>query len=87
VESPDGERYMAAMAAAANFAWANRHVLAREARLAFDSAAHGAGRLMSRKKAKARELGHTVRRRTGDRGDLRPPRVGEAALRRGAVRL
>jgi tRNA-splicing ligase RtcB (3'-phosphate/5'-hydroxy nucleic acid ligase) len=38
VSSAEGERYLAAMAAAANFAWANRHVLAHEARLAFASA-------------------------------------------------
>ena len=38
VESPEGERYLGAMAAAANFAWANRHVLAHEARQAFASA-------------------------------------------------
>lgn len=35
VESEQGRTYLAAMAAAANFAWANRHVLAHEARLAF----------------------------------------------------
>ncbi len=35
VDSPEGERYLGAMAAAANFAWANRHVLAHEARAAF----------------------------------------------------
>jgi tRNA-splicing ligase RtcB (3'-phosphate/5'-hydroxy nucleic acid ligase) len=35
VSSPEGEHYLAAMAAAANFAWANRHVLAHEARQAF----------------------------------------------------
>ncbi len=35
VESAEGERYLAAMAAAANFAWANRHVLAHAAREAF----------------------------------------------------
>jgi tRNA-splicing ligase RtcB len=35
VESAEGRSYLAAMAAAANFAWANRHVLAHEARLAF----------------------------------------------------
>jgi len=165
VESPDGERYMAAMAAAANFAWANRHVLAHEARLAFaaafgtspahtamrlvfdvahnlakiehhdvagrtrelcvhrkgatrafgpghpdlpgdlrpvgqpvlipgsmgtaswvlagtganpafDSAAHGAGRLMSRKKAKAREHGSAVRRELETAGiSVRPGSV------------
>jgi len=38
VESADGERYLGAMAAAANFAWANRHVLAHEARTAFAAA-------------------------------------------------
>lgn len=38
VRSPEGERYLAAMAASANFAWANRHVLAHEARLAFATA-------------------------------------------------
>jgi tRNA-splicing ligase RtcB len=38
VESPEGERYLGAMAAAANFAWANRHVLAHEARQAFAAA-------------------------------------------------
>jgi tRNA-splicing ligase RtcB len=35
IESAEGEKYMAAMATAANFAWANRHVLAHEARAAF----------------------------------------------------
>lgn len=35
VDSPEGQRYLGAMAAAANFAWANRHVLAHEARAAF----------------------------------------------------
>ncbi len=38
VESEEGQRYLGAMAAAANFAWANRHVLAHEARQAFASA-------------------------------------------------
>jgi tRNA-splicing ligase RtcB len=38
VESADGKRYLGAMAAAANFAWANRHVLAHEARGAFATA-------------------------------------------------
>jgi len=35
VESPEGARYLGAMAAAANFAWANRHVLGHEARRSF----------------------------------------------------
>ncbi|MGI9647586.1 MAG: RtcB family protein [Acidimicrobiia bacterium] len=35
VDSREGQGYLTAMAAAANFAWANRHVLAHEARLAF----------------------------------------------------
>lgn len=34
----EGQDYLGAMAAAANFAWANRHVLAHEARLAFATA-------------------------------------------------
>ena len=38
VESPEGAAYLGAMAAAANFAWANRHVLAHEARAAFAAA-------------------------------------------------
>ncbi len=38
VESGEGRTYLGAMAAAANFAWANRHVLAHEARLAFATA-------------------------------------------------
>ena len=38
VSSPEGEHYLAAMAASANFAWANRHVLAHEARAAFAEA-------------------------------------------------
>ena len=33
-----GDDYLGAMAAAANFAWANRHVLAHEARAAFSAA-------------------------------------------------
>jgi tRNA-splicing ligase RtcB (3'-phosphate/5'-hydroxy nucleic acid ligase) len=35
VDSPEGRHYLGAMAAAANFAWSNRHVLAHEARQAF----------------------------------------------------
>ena len=35
VRSPEGEVYLGAMAAAANFAWANRQVLAHETRRAF----------------------------------------------------
>jgi len=38
VESREGRRYLAAMAAAANFSWANRHVLADGARRAFERA-------------------------------------------------
>ena len=38
VDSAEGKRYMEAMAAAANFAWANRHVLAHETRTAFAEA-------------------------------------------------
>ena len=38
VDSPEGEHYLGAMAASANFAWANRHVLAHEARQAFAAA-------------------------------------------------
>ena len=38
VASEEGKDYLGAMAAAANFAWANRHVLAHEARLAFAEA-------------------------------------------------
>ncbi len=38
VRSAEGEEYLGAMAAAANFAWANRHVLAHEARGAFATA-------------------------------------------------
>lgn len=38
VRSPEGKAYLGAMAAAANFAWANRHVLAHETRLAFADA-------------------------------------------------
>jgi len=38
VESADGRQYLGAMAASANFAWANRHVLAHAAREAFADA-------------------------------------------------
>lgn len=38
VRSPEGETYLEAMASAANFAWANRHVLAHETRHAFADA-------------------------------------------------
>ncbi len=41
VRSIEGERYLGAMAAAANFAWANRHVLAHETRMAFAAAGVG----------------------------------------------
>jgi tRNA-splicing ligase RtcB len=45
---------------------------------AFDSAAHGAGRLMSRKQAKARAMGHVVRRELETAG---------IAVRPGSVKL
>jgi tRNA-splicing ligase RtcB (3'-phosphate/5'-hydroxy nucleic acid ligase) len=35
VDSAEGRRYIGAMAASANFAWANRHILAHETRTAF----------------------------------------------------
>jgi tRNA-splicing ligase RtcB len=38
VDSEEGRRYLGAMAASANFAWANRHVLAHETRAAFAEA-------------------------------------------------
>lgn len=38
VESEEGQRYLGAMAAASNFAWANRHILAHETREAFAAA-------------------------------------------------
>lgn len=38
VDSSEGTKYLGAMAAAANFAWANRHVLAHETRAAFAAA-------------------------------------------------
>jgi tRNA-splicing ligase RtcB len=38
VRSPEGDRYLRAMAASANFAWANRHVLAHAVRIAFGQA-------------------------------------------------
>ena len=38
VKSKEGESYLGAMAAAANFAWANRHILAHSARRAFAEA-------------------------------------------------
>jgi tRNA-splicing ligase RtcB len=38
VRSEEGEHYLAAMAASANFAWANRHILASATRDAFEAA-------------------------------------------------
>jgi tRNA-splicing ligase RtcB (3'-phosphate/5'-hydroxy nucleic acid ligase) len=38
VESEEGRRYLGAMAAAANFAWANRHILGHETRRGFAAA-------------------------------------------------
>jgi tRNA-splicing ligase RtcB len=38
VDSPEGRTYLGAMAASANFAWANRHILAAAARQAFAAA-------------------------------------------------
>jgi tRNA-splicing ligase RtcB len=46
VRSPEGEAYLRSMATAANFAWANRHLLAHTAREAFASAlGTGVGKL------------------------------------------
>ncbi len=41
VESPEGQDYLAAMAAAANYAWANRQVLTHQARRAFEQVLAG----------------------------------------------
>lgn len=38
VRSVEGQAYLGAMAASANYAWANRHILAHEARVAFGTA-------------------------------------------------
>jgi tRNA-splicing ligase RtcB len=46
VASPEGEAYLAAMAAAANYARANRHLLAHAARAAFADAGLGGLRLV-----------------------------------------
>ena len=45
VESHEGEGYLSAMATSANFAWANRHILAHEARAAFAAAGADGGRM------------------------------------------
>jgi tRNA-splicing ligase RtcB len=47
VRSAEGEKYLGAMAAAANFAWGNRHILAHAARKAFGKAMGGAASEMS----------------------------------------
>lgn len=41
IESPEGRRYLAAMACAANFAFANRQLLAHQVRLAFEEVLRG----------------------------------------------
>ncbi len=41
IESPEGQDYIAAMAAAANYAWANRQTLAHQARRAFEDVLAG----------------------------------------------
>lgn len=41
LDSPEGKRYLAAMSAAANYAFANRQILAHQARLAFEEVLAG----------------------------------------------
>ena len=41
IRSPEGQDYLAAMAAAANYAWANRQILAHQARQAFEDVLAG----------------------------------------------
>ncbi|NOX60507.1 MAG: RNA-splicing ligase RtcB [Chloroflexi bacterium] len=41
IQSPEGQDYIAAMAAAANFAWCNRQILAHQAREAFEDVLAG----------------------------------------------
>ncbi|MFQ5517835.1 MAG: RtcB family protein, partial [Acidimicrobiia bacterium] len=64
--SEEGERYLGVMAAAANFAWANRHILAHEARQAFDAVFGSAGGGMGLVFDVAHNLAKLERHRVGD---------------------
>ena len=75
IESPEGQDYLAAMAAAANYAWANRQVLAHQARQAFDEVLAG--------KVRDWDLRHGLRHRPqhGQAGDARGGRPGLTGVR------
>lgn len=56
--SPEGQDYFAAMAASANFAWANRHVIAHWVRRAFEEAL--AGKLRSWELTQVYDVAHNI---------------------------
>ncbi len=66
VRSEEGARYLGVMAAAANFAWANRHILAHEARQAFAAVFGSASGGMDLVFDVAHNLAKLERHRVGD---------------------
>jgi tRNA-splicing ligase RtcB len=57
-DSPEGQDYFAAMAASANFAWTNRHVIAHWVRLAFEEVL--AGKLSSWELTQVYDVAHNI---------------------------
>lgn len=64
--SPEGERYFAAMAAGANFAWANRQIITAEARQAWSDTFGKAGGALSVVWDVAHNIAKLESHRTGD---------------------
>lgn len=82
VDSPEGRDYLAAMIAAANYAWCNRQVLAHQIRLAFEDVL--AGRVADWDLRQVYDIAHNMAKIEMHDVDGRPLRV--CVHRKGATR-
>ena len=82
VDSPEGRDYLAAMIAAANYAWCNRQVLAHQIRLAFEDVL--AGRVADWDLRQVYDIAHNMAKLEVHDVDGRPLRV--CVHRKGATR-
>ena len=82
VDSPEGRDYLAAMIAAANYAWCNRQVLAHQIRLAFEDVL--AGRMADWDLRQVYDIAHNMAKLEMHDVDGRPLRV--CVHRKGATR-
>ena len=85
LSSPEGRDYMAAMACAANFAWANRQAIAHRVR---EAAGNALGAAVAEGTRQVYDVAHNVAKLEtyGGRRGLRPPQGGDPRLPSGLGR-